>query len=465
MATNGDFGFTVQKIICDIYGLTPNNNAKKQFEAAYNEEVCNDINPVIDEIFRKLGSSPVQCTTYEKSENKKERFSPHNFILANGMTLSIKTTKKSNMVAPRVVGQSGINTFNNHFSDIIGYEVKNKEEIKKAVVEKTDEMLPVFLDYLFISDYTVWIHKKKGQYLYEIFDRNMIVDISTEIENFTFTQTLESWTECMSMSYQGTSLASVQIHKNRTFKFRFNMNNLLKFISVQVKTNETLGISAEAAVCSAFDIEIPESYKSRLSAETMRALNPLIADAFQQLPAAIKSTGSEQGSRGKNSKCSYDFVLDGEKTLSLKTNTGKKVCPPEVGQPGAETCYLYFGHLTTEKVITNDVFKEMVLNNIEKMFPIYLDYMFEADYMLWIYKRKKVFHYKVFNSDFAKKMSWDYSKFTFTKSTVEAWNGSTTLKYDGVSIGEFQVHKSRSCFKFRFNMENLEKVIKSYEQG
>ena len=91
---------------------------------------------------------------------------------------------------------------------------------------------------------------------------------------------------------------------------------------------------------------------------------------------------------------------------------------------------------------------------------IYLNYLLESDYLLWIYKKKDIYNYKIFDADFAKSMVWDPSKFSFTKPSILEWNESNTLKYNGISIGEFQVHKARSCFKFRFNMENFEKVIK-----
>ena len=42
---------------------------------------------------------------------------------------------------------------------------------------------------------------------------------------------------------------------------------------------------------------------------------------------------------------------------------------------------------------------------------------------------------------------WEKEKFTFTRQTIEKWNESNTVKYDGISIGEFQVHNNRNCFK------------------
>jgi hypothetical protein len=50
--------------------------------------------------------------------------------------------------------------------------------------------------------------------------------------------------------------------------------------------------------------------------------------------------------------------------------------------------------------------------------------------------------------------NWDMKKISFTQ-TLASWNESCTVKYDGISIGEFQVHNNRNCFKFRFNFSGL----------
>ena len=55
---------------------------------------------------------------------------------------------------------------------------------------------------------------------------------------------------------------------------------------------------------------------------------------------------------------------------------------------------------------------------------------------------------------------WDKNKISFTKSTVAEWNESTTVKYDGITIGEFQVHNNRDNFKFRFNMAGVAELLK-----
>ncbi len=460
MPNNADLGITIQKIICDKYGIELHPNAVSQFEANFNPTYVKKFSPTIDKVFKQIGHNPVKCLTYAPSDAARETLSPHNFILDDGTTLSVRTNKSGDKVAPRVVGQCGIDVFNAHFSEIAGKTISDKQEIKEIVFNKIDLMFTHFLDYLFISDYTVWIYDAGNSiYKYYIFNRNAIVDIAVERDNFSFTRDLENWNESTTLKYKGVSIAEIQIHKNRTFKFRFIMKALQKFIVEESHTNETFGITAEKVICDIFDIPVPSEYEGRWSLSLQREITPVIAEAFKHLPRAKDSTGATKGERGQNSKCSYDFVLEGDKTLSLKTNTGKMVCPPEVGQPGATTCYIYFGQFIGEGEFTDEIFKAMVLDKIDKLVPIYVEHLLDSDYLLWIYKRKTQYYYRIYDKDFAKNFHWDSSKFSFTKTNIEEWNESNTLKYDGVSIGEFQVHKARSCFKFRFNLENFDKVI------
>ena len=122
---------------------------------------------------------------------------------------------------------------------------------------------------------------------------------------------------------------------------------------------------------------------------------------------------------------------------------------------------LYFQCFTDAASMTNEVFKEMVFVHIADLLPIYLHHLFDSDYLLWIYQDKDKFSFKIFDSAFGNKIEWKRERFSFTKSNLEEWNESNTVKYDGISIGEFQVHQHRSCFKFRFNLENLEKLAKT----
>jgi hypothetical protein len=137
------------------------------------------------------------------------------------------------------------------------------------------------------------------------------------------------------------------------------------------------------------------------------------------------------------------------------------VCPPEVGQPGSKTCLLYFKHLfpNNTKEVSQENFKKMVYDNIDKLIPIYIEHLFDSDWLLWIYEENNSYSFKAISKNQIKEKKWEKRRFTFTKEKLENWNESNTVKYDELSIGEFQVHQNRNCFKFRFNFQNLLKII------
>lgn len=459
---NADLGLTIQKYICDYFNVPIPIEAKQQFTSSYNESYVKETNlkDIVKLAFDELGIIPKECLTYTKSHNAGESLSPHNFILMNEKTLSIRTSKSSDKIAPRVVGQAGLDTFNYYFDQFIDYKVENKEQIKDVVIKNIHKMLPIFFEYLFISDYTIWIQYSNDNKLsYTIFDRNQCLDLEFDRNNFTFTRLPPQWTESTTLKYKGKSIAEIQIHKNRTFKFRFIMSAVIDFLRTINSTTETLGISAEREICNIYNLPCPNHINNRSSKILEDQLNPILRKAFLLLPNPVQYTGSDAGTRLAESKCPYDFLLDGNLTLSLKTNTGKMVCPPEVGQPSAKTCYLYFGNLCDENEINELSFKRMVYRNISEMLHIYAQHLFDSDYLLWIYKENDVFNYKVFNKDYASNFIWDKSKISFTKEHIEDWNESNTVKYNDLSIGEFQVHKNRNSYKFRFNLNNLIKLI------
>lgn len=82
------------------------------------------------------------------------------------------------------------------------------------------------------------------------------------------------------------------------------------------------------------------------------------------------------------------------------------------------------------------------------MMPIYTKFLFDSDYMLWIRKNKNKYDYQIFPQELLHKFKWEKVLFSFTKPTIQDWNDSNTLKYNGISIGEFQVHRNRNSYKF-----------------
>ncbi len=450
---NADYGFTLQKMICDYYKLPIYGWAKGQFESHYNDDYKNELMPIIPKIFEDVGSKPIELLT--------ELRSPHNFLLENKKTLSVKSIKTSGMIAPRVVGQAGFERLNEYFSDIYGKEIENQNDIKELMYDKIDECLPTFIDHLFQSDYTVLVSHQDPEG-YEIIKNEEIGYVSFSRDDFDFTRDLSNWTESTTLKYQNKSIAEIQVHKHRTFKFRFKVAALGEWLQKVRYTTETLGISTEAAICEVFNLEKPDSFATRASRGYIDILKPVIKEAFITMPSAIDHSGSTAGERGGQSKCSYDFVLDGNLTLSVKSNKGKMVCPPEVGQPGAKTCILYFKDYLPEGTTEENLrikFKEMVFDRIDEIIPIYIEHLFDSDWLLWVYEENNEFKHREISKTQIMNYDWKKENFRFTKPSVEDWIESNTVKYNDITIGEFQVHNTRNSFKFRFNMKNLLEMI------
>ena len=463
MATNNaDYGISLQSIICDEYDLEVNATAAEHFKANYNSSYEQELTPICRKIFKQIGIKPTALLTYTKRLiNSKQTTSPHNFLLENGETLSIRTTKSSDKVAPRSVGQAGFDVLNDYFSGINNKQVESQKDVREMVYYHIHEMLPIFIDCLFQSDYTVLINRADLNH-FQIIKSSELGQYSFDREEFSFTRGLSTWVESTTLKYHNKSIAEIQTHKERTFKFRFAISAIPEWFKLVKENNETLGMSAEAAICEYFSINKPANFDTRTSRTIVRELTPVVREAFKLLPKAISHTGSETGNRGGQSKCSYDFVLEGDLTLSLKTNKGKMVCPPEVGQPGADTCFQYFKDYLPEgaKTVTNDSFKSMVYSHIADIMPIYVNHMFDSNWLLWIYQEKEKYDFKAISQNDIKAFQWQKEKFTFTKTDISLWNESNTVKYDGLTIGEFQVHNHRSCFKFRFHLANLLTILK-----
>lgn len=458
---NADYGLSLQKLICDYYNIEVNSHALEQFNANYNCAYDNELLPLCSKIFEAVGSRPVKLLTYTSELiNSKQTTSPHNFLLEDGKTLKVRTNKGSDKVAPLSVGQAGFKVLNDYFADIFGEEITAQRDVRRLMINHIHEILPVFIDNLFPSDYNVLIDRNDLSKM-QIIRLSDVGQYTFSQEELTFTRGLDKWTESTTLKYNGKSIAEIQTHSERTFKFRFIISAIPEWFRKVVENNETLGMSAESAICDYFNLQQPESFKTRCSPAIKRQLANVVKEAFNVVPKAIRHTGSESGARGAQSKCSYDFVLEGDKTLSLKTNKGKMVCPPEVGQPGAKTCLQYFKNFFPEDLteVTNVEFKKMVYEHIADIMPIYFEHMFDSDWLLWIYRDKEDYLFKAISQTDIKAYQWDKSKFSFSKPSIEKWNESNTVKYDGITIGEFQVHTHRSCFKFRFHLGNLLSLI------
>ena len=237
--------------------------------------------------------------------------------------------------------------------------------------------------------------------------------------------------------------------------------------------NETIGISMEVAIAKSFGILINPDYEKR-SEKTIVDLiiqNDSILKILkkEEIPIPIRHIAERQNP--------IDFILQGEKSLSVKTNQKElgKIAPQKIGQPTSETYFAYleehFCDFSLQETLAKEnledsyanrayIFKKISIEHIEKVIEMYWEMLFDCDYYIHFFNialyANPLDNYLFLQKE--KSPLWRREKFTFTQS-LENWNESNTVKYCGISIGEFQVHKNRNCLKFRFNMKGVIKVL------
>lgn len=211
-------------------------------------------------------------------------------------------------------------------------------------------------------------------------------------------------------------------------------------------TTETFGLSVEKYICDTYNLSYEHHFKYR-TISLQPELQEHISRVLRQIHVQ-RFLGSANGS--------VDFLLTHGKTLSVKTNTtGYKLCPQTIGQTTKSRFDLYFNL----RDVDDKERKRFIIQHISTILKEYYRHLFCCDYLLWIYQDTTSKHHaQLFRaSDF---MYFPFYKCDFTFSrTLDTWNESSTLKVNGISIGEFQVHANRNCIKFRFHMKNLLKVI------
>lgn len=467
---NETFGLTFQYAICQKYNLD-NSISKARIDNDLLEKFLNS--KIIPKIFR--GKKPIKYLSDSKEYTSTFiKKCPHNFLLINNQTFSVKTFKgKGKMFAPKVVGQSGDETFN-HFFGHLSSEVVSRKNFKDFCLNHIDDMLPILIDYALISDLNCWFYLNESDFDYKTIKREDLPELTFEYKDFSFTKKIaKDWEDSNTVKYKGKTIIEIQQHKNRKgYKIRLHRDNFPQLLKTEKEINNSLlGDTAELAICNVFKINAFEnnerllnnSDKLILSAfENHYSINKAIL--FPNKP--IKYSGSEKRDRGGSSKSGVDFFLENNSTLSVKTNKSKafKVCPPEIGQPTPKTFDLYFSNKRWyDGQINEEKFRSLVRDR-EKLTLLlyeYVKFLNECDYILWsVYLNEKnissklVIKSQLENLKFNSKLI-DYSNDFITKSSV-------TIKYgtEGLSLGEFQVHSARNSLKFRFNLNNLLNVIK-----
>ena len=233
--------------------------------------------------------------------------------------------------------------------------------------------------------------------------------------------------------------------------------------------NEAVGISAEVAIARSFGVPVNPFYAQRADPDIVNLLlennNVVKIFEYEKIPVPVRHIAE-----GHNP---VDFILDGGLSLSVKTNQDElgKAAPQIIGQPTSDTYFAYleshFRGFSLRKELAAEglpdtyesrtyIFKKISMNHTAAVVDMYWRRLFDCDYYLHFFNLENycnpLNNYVLLGKE--KPPVWDSRRFTFTQ-TFEKWNESNTLKYYGISIGEFQAHRKRNCFKFRFNMKGV----------
>lgn len=464
---NETFGMTFQYAICiyfkienDISTRRINNNLLQTFIES----------KIITKIFRGKPKPIEYLSNSKKFTSSYITRCPHNFLLENEETFSVRTFKgNGKMFAPKVVGQAGDETFNHFFGDLY-HNTINRNNFKKFCLSKINEMLPIIVDYALVSDYNCWFYRKDETFSYEIFKRDDLPDLTYEFKDFSFTkQTTQSWNESNTVKFKGKTVLELQLHNNRSgYKIRLHRDNFPELLKKEkIINNSMLGDTAELAICNVFDLDPGNDNERLVNNSDKETLTDFIAhysenkkQLFPLIP--IKYAGTEKRERGSHSKSGVDFYLEKNYTLSVKTNKSKsyKVCPPEIGQPSPKTFDLYFSDKGWyQGNINENKFRKLVRNTdkVSLLLREYVKFLNECDYLLWsLFLNEKGITSQLINKNELEDINFN-PKFIYYSNDFSEKN-SVTVKYgskEKISIGEFQVHSARNSLKFRFNFGNL----------
>ncbi len=220
---------------------------------------------------------------------------------------------------------------------------------------------------------------------------------------------------------------------------------------VKKSNNFSFGLSFESAMARSYNIDDCNT-ENQVDENLVKKLKSIIdkSNIKTIIPILVSHEGRKNGP--------VDFIANlqdkSKIDLSIKTNNSKsdKVAPQTIGQCTKNKFFEYF---SIEEECTDDEIKEFIEANIEPMILEYFFHTFESN-MIYYNEIRKIFKFIKVVGD----LHIDDTKISFTHiEKNKKWNESTTVKYNGTAIGEFQIHKKRNCIKFRFNLINLIKLF------
>jgi hypothetical protein len=205
---------------------------------------------------------------------------------------------------------------------------------------------------------------------------------------------------------------------------------------------EDLGKMFEMAICLYYETPYDGPYK--YSVAEAQSLKNRLSNLKNVFPYNIRHCARY------GSKYDFECVDDPSIHLSAKTSKNKtgKVCPQVLGQPSRKKFCEFFA---LDQSIGLDQIKSFISNNIANLLQVYSAHTFDCP-ILYYNKHSDLLAFIVLKQE----INWAANSINFSHNIKKKlWNESSSISINGVTIGEFQVHKNRDCIKFRWAFENL----------
>lgn len=222
---NESFGISCEYALCQIYNL--DNNLHNRV----NHNIIDNLSKVLKDFkveFKK--KYKLSCKEFIGSKNNHI-----DFICDNNQTLSVKSNiNNNNLCCPQNIGQCTFKSFinkiqKNYYFRSNKLNLKSIYHIKHFIINNITKLFNIYFNNLFTCNYLLWIKENKNIINYNIIKKPKALKLNPKL--FHFTKHIKSWNESNTLKYNNITIGVFQIHNNRNcIKFRFNLDNVLKFL-------------------------------------------------------------------------------------------------------------------------------------------------------------------------------------------------------------------------------------------
>ena len=232
-----------------------------------------------------------------------------------------------------------------------------------------------------------------------------------------------------------------------------------------MRNTEVFGLSIKAGLAMANKLPLEEALlKTRIDNTISQKFSAFVQESSELSALRCQDQLFTDDYGLSLSKSEVNFITADNKTLNVWTGLSHKlkICPKGVGQPGRERASEIFADWLKGCEANKENFKEIVLRYPDEILSMYLEALLAVDINLFVWPSRsgESFKYSIIRTDEVEERKIEKDEISFTKSSVDEWNESNTVKVHGRTVGEFQVHSSHSRFiKFRFDIAGLDEVL------